>query len=128
MYKYTFRHIEIKTYRHALTNRQTEDSAKSAGTGWKTGRWTERPIFTLAVHTYRVLYIRQTCRQTDRQTDRTDRKKKWHIDQQTHRQTIYECWVKMRSKLARLRESATRTPASTNRPPPSIPKKGTSDF
>ena len=89
MYKYTYRQTEIKTYRHTQTNRQTEDSAKVLVQAEKQAD-VQKDQYPHLLYIHTVLYIRQTCRQTDRQTDRTDRKK-WHTDQQTYRQTIYEC-------------------------------------
>ncbi len=90
MYKYSYRQMEIKTLRHTQTNRQTDRQCKSTGTGWKTDRGTERPIFTNTVHT------NSTVHKTDIQTDRTERKE-WQTDQHTDRQTVYECSVKKKS-------------------------------
>jgi hypothetical protein len=85
MYKYTYRQTEIKMYRHTQTNRQTDGQCKSIGTGGKTDRCTERPIFTHMVHTYSTLH-KKTYRQTDRQTDRQGRQKRMK-NRPTYRQT-----------------------------------------
>ncbi len=132
-YKYTYRQTEIKTYRHTQTNRQTERQCKSIGTGWKTDRCAERPIFTHMVHTYSTVHKTdiQTDRQTDRQTGQTGQTEK--NDKQTSKQADrqYSIWVlskKIRSKFVILRKLVTRTPVSTNGTFSSIPKNGTSGW
>jgi hypothetical protein len=71
MYKYTYRHTEIKTYRHTQTNRQTEDSAKVLVQAEKQAD-VQKDQYSHLLYIHTVLYIRQT----DRQTDRQDRQKK----------------------------------------------------
>ncbi len=93
----------------SLPSQQTDrGQCKSAGTGWKTGRCTEKKdqyFHLLYVYIHTVLYIRQTCRQTDRQ----DRQKKM-----TYRSTNLQTdniWVlskKIRSKFAILRKLVCR--------------------
>ena len=83
IYIQTNRNKDVQTYTDKQTDRRTVQKYWNKLKNRQMYRKTD-------IHTYKVLYIRQTYRQTDRQ----DRQKKLQTGQQTDRQAVNECCVK----------------------------------